>query len=187
MLLDQKRTKRTVQVVAILTSLAFAGTIFVVMGLVFFGGGSSPERDQVNELKELVKDNPDDADLWQQLASAHIAAGDKQEAIEAGTRSVELDPASFRSASTLVLAYQEAGDDAGAVKVLSDFTKRNPKNSDGFLALGQTAQQAGQTDIARLAFQRFLALEPDGTQADLVREMLDRMNGNGVTATTTGG
>ena len=186
MLLDQKRTKRIVQVVAILTSLAFAGTIFVVMGLVFFGGGSSPERDQVNELKELVKDNPDDGDAWQQLASAHIAAGDKAEAVAAGIRSIELEPTSFRNASTLVLAFEEAGDPAGAIKVLSDFTKRNPKNTDGFLALGQTAQQAGQTDIARLAYQRFLKLEPDGTQADLVRDQLALLQGGGATVTTGG-
>lgn len=177
MLLDQKRTKRIVQVVAILTSLAFAGTIFVVMGLVFFGGGSSPERDQVNELKELVKDNPDDADAWQQLSSAHIAAGDDAEAIAAGQRSVTLNPASFRNASTLVLAYQEAGDDAGAIRVLSDFTARNPKNADGFLALGQTAQLAGQTATARLAYQRFLTLEPDSPQADSVRQQLASLTG----------
>ena len=36
MLLDQKRTKRTVQVVAVLTSIAFAGVIFVVLGLILF-------------------------------------------------------------------------------------------------------------------------------------------------------
>ena len=104
----------------------------------------------------------------------------------AGIRSVELEPGSFRNASTLVLAFQEAGDPAGAIKVLSDFTKRNPKNTDGFLALGQTAQQAGQTDIARLAYQRFLKLEPDGTQADLVRDQLAQLQGGGATVTTGG-
>lgn len=184
MLLDQKRTKRIVQVVAILTSLAFAGTIFVVMGLVFFGGGSSPERDQVNELKELVKDNPDDADAWQQLASAHISAGDKEDAITAAQRAVELQPAVFRNASTLSQAYTEAGDTDGAIRALSDFTESNPKNPDGFLALGQTAEQAGRVAIARLAYQQFLKLEPESVQADMVRNLLAQLTG---TTTTTGG
>jgi tetratricopeptide (TPR) repeat protein len=184
-LLDEKRTKRIVQVVAILTSIAFAGTIFVVMGIVFFGGGSSPERDQVNELKGLVERQPQNADAWQQLASAHIAAGDTQEAVAAAERSVELAPESFRNVSTLVLALQEAGDTGGAVDALEEFTNANRTNSEAFLQLGVSAQAIGRTAVARLAFQRYLELEPDSSRAEFVREQLQTLAG-GTPATTTG-
>ena len=177
MLLDEKRTKRIVQVVAILTSIAFAGTIFVVMGIVFFGGASSPERDQVNELKGLVEREPRNADAWQQLASAHIAAGDTQEAVEAAERSVALAPDSFRNVSTLVLALQEADDPGGAVDALQEFTNENRTNSEAYLQLGVSAQAIGRTAVARLAFQRYLALEPDSSRADFVREQLQTLSG----------
>lgn len=180
MLLDEKRTKRTVQVVAIFTSIAFVGTIFVVLAIVLFGGGSSPERDQVNEIRALVDDQPGNADLWQQLASAHIAAGDLPEAVEAAERSVELAPGSFRNVSTLALALQQAGDDEGAVDALQEFTSQNRQNAEAFLQLGQAAQGVGRTAIARLAYQRFLELEPDSARADAVRELLPQLAGQGL-------
>lgn len=186
MLLDEKRTKRIVQVVAILTSIAFAGTIFVVMGIVFFGGGSSPERDQVNELKGVVERNPQNADAWQQLASAHIAAGDTQEAVDAAERSVQLAPESFRNVSTLVLARQEAGDRDGAVDALQDFTNANRTNSEAYLQLGVSAQAIGRTAVARLAFQRYLELEPDSARAEFVREQLQTLSGTPAEATAPG-
>jgi tetratricopeptide (TPR) repeat protein len=182
-LLDQKRTKRIVQVVAILTSIAFAGTIFVVMGIVLFAGGSSPEREQVEDLQVLVQRQPDDADAWQQLASAHIAAGDQQEAVDAARRSVELEPDSFRNVSTLALALQEAGNQDGAVDALQEFTDRNRDNSEAFLQLGQAAQAIGRVTIARLAFQRFLQLEPDSARAEFVREQLQTLSEPAAAAT----
>ncbi len=58
MLLDQKRTKRTVQIVAIITSLAFAGVIFVVLGLIVFGGGSSAQGDLLDDALARVREEP---------------------------------------------------------------------------------------------------------------------------------
>jgi tetratricopeptide (TPR) repeat protein len=185
-LLDEKRTKRIVQVVAILTSIAFAGTIFVVMGIVFFGGASSPERDQVNDLRSLVEREPQNADAWQQLASAHIAAGDTQEAIDAAERSVQLAPDSYRNVSTLVLARQEAGDREGAVDALQRFTNENRTNSEAYLQLGVSAQAIGRTAVARLAFQRYLELEPDSARAEFVREQLQNLSGPAVEAAPAG-
>lgn len=177
MLLDQKRTKRVVQIVAILTSIAFVGTIFIVMGIVLFGGGSSPEREQVDEQRAIVDDNPQSADAWQQLASAHIAAGDLQEAVVAARQAVELAPNSFRNVSTLVLALQQAGDEDAAVDALQDFTAANPRNSEAFLQLGVAASAIGRTAVARLAFQRYLQLEPDSARADFVRQQLQALGG----------
>lgn len=178
MLLDQKRTKRIVQVAAIVTSIAFAGTIFVVMGLIFFGGGNSPEQDQINELKGIVDDRPQDPDAWQQLASAYIAGEQHQEAVAAAIRSVDLAPKSYRNVSTLALALQSAGNPQGAVDALEDFTARNPKNAEAFLQLGQSAAQIGRTNVARLAYQRFLELEPNSTQAEFVQAQLAELTGS---------
>lgn len=165
------------QVAAIATSIAFAGTIFVVMGLIFFGGGSSPEQDQINELKGIVQDQPENPDAWQQLASAYIAAEDHDEAVAAALRSVELAPSSYRNASTLALAMQSAGNPEGAVDALQRFTARNPKNAEAFLQLGQAAAQIGRTNVARLAYQRFLQLEPNSTQAEFVQAQLAELSG----------
>ena len=79
MLLDQKRTRRTVQVVAILTSLAFGGVIIVVLGLIFFGGGgTSPTEQVLDDAKARVQEQPNNPDAWEELASAY--SGDDQPA-----------------------------------------------------------------------------------------------------------
>ncbi len=179
MLLDQKRTKRTVQIVAILTSIAFAGVIFVVLGLILFGGGESPEEVAVADARERVEASPRDADEWAGLASAHLGAEQYDEAIAAAERAVELAPSDIRIVQTLVTVQTEAGRNDAAIETLQGFTSRNPRNAEAFLQLGQMAQAAGRTQLARLSYQTFLRLAPDHSLAESVREALDGLAAGG--------
>lgn len=176
MLLDQKRTKRMVQIVAILTSLAFGGVILVVMGLIFFGGGGQTQADVLlDEAKARVEEEPRSADAWEQLASAYAGVEEFDQAIEAAQKSVELEPDNFRRLQTLVSLQVRQNDTEGAIAALEDYTTRNPRNGEAFLQLGQLAQDAGRTPLARLSYQAFLRLEPDDPNADLIRQRLDEL------------
>lgn len=176
MLLDQKRTKRTVQIVAILTSLAFAGVIFVVLGLILFGGGGATvEDEQLDDAKARVETEPRNPDAWEQLAAAHAAKDEFDEAISAAVRATSLAPRDFRRLQTLVSLHVRQGNTDGAIETLQGFTAKNPRNADAFLQLGQLAETAGRTPLARLSFQTFLRLAPDDPSAELVRERLDEM------------
>jgi tetratricopeptide (TPR) repeat protein len=178
MLLDQKRTKRTVQVVAILTSLAFGGVIIVVLGLIFFGGGgTSAEEQLLDDARSLVQERPNDAEAWEELASAYSGNDQPQEAVDAAEKAVELDPTDYRRLQTLVALQVRAGDTAGAIENLQRFTGANSQNADAFLQLGQLAEEGGRTNLARLAYQRFLQLEPNDRLADEVRERLNALDG----------
>ena len=70
------------------------------------------------------------------------------------------------------------------VASLQDYTARNPEDAEAFLQLGQQAEQAGRTQLAQLAYQTFLRLEPDDPNAEAVRDRLNELSGAG---TTTGG
>ena len=59
-----------------------------------------------------------------------------------------------------------------AITALQEFTARNPKEPDAFLQLGQLAQQAGRTPLARLSYQAYLRLNPQGATPDSVRQAL---------------
>ena len=173
MLLDQKRTKRTVQIVAILTSLAFAGVIFVVLGLIFFGGGGSTVADdQLHDAKARIETESRNPDAWEQLASAYAAKDDFAQAMTAAKRAAELAPRDFRRLQTLVSLQIRQEDNDGAIATLQTFTADNPRSADAFLQLGQLAETAGRTPLARLSFQTYLRLAPDDPSADLVRERL---------------
>jgi cytochrome c-type biogenesis protein CcmH/NrfG len=178
MLLDQKRTKRTVQVVAILTSLAFGGVIIVVLGLIFFGGGgASPTEQVLDDAKTRVEQQPNNPDAWEELASAYSGNEEPTEAIEAARKAVSLAPRDLRRIQTLVALQVRASDQAAAIETLQGFTGRNPRNAEAFLQLGQIAEQAGRTDLARLSYQRFLQLAPDDRLAEEVKDRLQELSG----------
>jgi len=184
-LLDQKRTRRTVQVVAILTSIAFAGVIFVVLGLILFGGGGESAEDQLlSEARTRVEAEPRNADAWEQLASAYRAKEDYPEAINAAQRALKLAPNDFSRVQVLLQLQLDTGNTAGAIAALEAYTARNPRDADAFLQLGQQAEAAGRTPLARLSYQTFLRLAPDDANADAVRQRLEELQSGGA---TTGG
>ncbi len=173
MLLDQKRTRRPVQVVAILTSLAVGGVIIVVLGLIFFGGGgTSPAEQVLNDAQARVEREPQNPDAWEALASAYSGDEQPQQAIDAAERAVALAPRQLSRVQTLVSLQVRGGDLPAAVETLQTFTEAQPRNAEAFLQLGQIAAQAGRTDLARLAYQRFLQLAPDDRLAEDVRAQI---------------
>lgn len=178
MLLDQKRTRRLVQVVAILTSLAFAGVIFVVLGLVFFGGDASPEDQVLSDAKARVQAEPQSADAWEELASGYAGTGELPQAIIAARKAVQLAPRDYRRLQTLVSLQVRATDTDAAIATVQKFTADNPRNADAFLQLGQLAEDAGRTDLARLSYQAFLRLEPDDPSAVAVKQRLAQLTGS---------
>lgn len=182
MLLDQKRTKRTVQIVAIITSLAFAGVIFVVLGLIVFGGGSSPQGDLLDDARARVEREPNSADAYDDLASAYAANDRLNEAVDAAEKAVELEPASYQRITTLISIQIRAGQTGAAITTLQDFTRDNPEHAEAFLQLGQLAEGAGREDLAGLAYQRFVTLAPDDPNAQDVRNRLAELRAG--TATT---
>lgn len=187
MLLDEKRTKRMVQVIAILTSIAFAGVIFVVLGLILFGGGGSTVADEeLSDARALVEQRPNDAAAWERLAAAQAAPGIDQvdEAIVSAQRAVALGPNDYRLLQTLISLQIRQGQTDQAVTALQQFTAANPRNPEAFLQLGQLAEQAGRTALARLSYQAFLRLAPDDSTADEVRERIAALGAGAGTVTS---
>jgi tetratricopeptide (TPR) repeat protein len=186
-LLDQKRTRRTIQVVAIFTSIAFGGVIIVVLGLVFFGGGSASAEDQLlSDAKTRVQQEPKNPDAWEQLASAYRAKNEVPQAVAAAQKALSFAPNDFSRLQTLISLELDQGNPAAAIAALSDFTLHNPKNADAFLQLGQQAQAAGRTQLARLSYQAFLRLAPDDSNAAAVKARLNQLSGTTTQTAPTG-
>lgn len=162
-----------VQIVAVLTSIAFGGVILVVLGLIFFGGGGSTLADQqLSDAKALVEAQPDSPDAWEQLASGYAGTEDFPQAITAAEKAVALDPRDFSRLQTLVSLQVRTKDTAGAIDTVQGYTARNPRNAQAFLQLAQLAEQDGRTQLARLSYQAFLDLAPEDPNADAIRAKL---------------
>ena len=179
MLLDQKRTKRLVQVGAILTSIAFVGIFPIILFFIIFGGGTGGQNDLIGPAEELVAENPQDPEAWEELASAHAAGQNFEDAIEAERMAVELDPKNFNRVSTLVGFHIQTGDPDAAVEAVQTYTRANPKDADAFLTLGQLAANVGRFPLARLSYQRYLQLSPDSPDAPAVRQAIEQLDSGG--------
>ncbi len=169
-----------VQIVAIITSIAFAGVIFVVLGLILFGGGGNTVADdELSDARSLVEQRPEDPDAWERLASAQAAPGIDRvdEAIVSARKAVSLAPRSYQRLQTLISLQIRAGDQAAAIETLQSYTAANPRREpEAYLQLGQLAEQDGRTPLARLSYQTFLRLSPDDTTAEEVRTRLDALS-----------
>ena len=188
MLLDQKRTRRTVQVVAIITSVAFLGVIFIVLGLIFLGGGGQSMEDQIlSDAQARVEQQPQNPEAYEELASAYTAKQEYPQAIAAAQKAVDLDPGDLERVQVLVSLQLQAGQNAAAVESLQDYTAQNPRDAEAFLQLGQQAEQVGRIPLARLSYQTFLQLRPDDPNAEAVQNRLDQLSRAGAGTTTAGG
>lgn len=169
-----------VQIVSIATSLAFAGVIFIVLGLIFFGGSDSGQGQVIKDAQKRVKQQPTNPAAWDELASAYATAN-PAEAVKAAKRAAELAPNDLSRAETLASLQQQAGDAAGAVATLQAYTAANPRDAQAFLRLGQVAEDAGRTPLARLSYQTFLRLAPGDRNAAAVRAAIQRLTPAGTT------
>ncbi len=63
----------------------------------------------------------------------------------------------------------------------------NPKDANAQLNLGQAAQQAGNTQGAIAAYQRFIKLAPDDPTMALVKQQIKALRQAGNSTTVSGG
>ncbi len=181
MLLDQKRTKRLVKITAVLTSLAFAGVAVVIIAVIIFGGTPSATGQQVSDARARVETEPANAVAWSRLAQALDADGQPGEAITAARRAVSLAPRDYSRTLTLVTLLEKYNRPNDALRAIQAFTKRNPKDADAFVQQGRLAQDLGLVALARLSYQTYLQLDPDGPTAAAVRQQLQALAGGPVT------
>ena len=83
--------------------------------------------------------------------------------------------ADYREAMQEVTARYQAGDLAGAAAACRRAIDVDPAIGAGWMALGEVKLAAGDRASARVAFDRYLAVEPEGAHAPRVRALLERL------------
>jgi tetratricopeptide (TPR) repeat protein len=120
-----------------------------------------------NATKALTID-ADDMDMNSILADAYNATGDKAKAAEY-TAKLPANPATMFNQAVPLL---NKGDYAGAEPILKKVVAADPKFARAWYQLGIAGMQRGDTAAARTAFEKYLELDPKGTDADVAREAL---------------
>ena len=144
-------------------------------------------REQMAQAEQELEEDPENPRVIKRLAGLYIQNGRTDEAAEVLERGREVapdDPAIplnlgqvyEREAQGLTdegerqAAYRQAGDAyAAAAEVQGD---RPRPTAQAYLAAGQAYEQAGEQSKAIQYWNEYLKLEPEGEQADAVKERI---------------
>ncbi len=114
-------------------------------------------------LKELVAAQPDSADAHFNLGLVYARTGqprDEEGAVTEFREALRLDPGMDSARIALGRALVSRHDYSDAVPVLLEFTRRQPKDPQGFHVLGQAYQGLKRSDAAVNALGRAAVLDP---------------------------
>ena len=200
MMLDRDKITFWTRLGAIVLAVIFVGS-FVIMGvgsnvnlnlLDLLGGSSGAQGDQqqttssqeqITQAQQELEEDPENPKIIRRLAGLYIQNGQTDEAAEVLKRGREVAPddpviplylgqAYERDAQAQTDAdarqttYKQAGDAYAAAAELQ------PEKPQAYLAAGQAYEQAGDKGRAIQYWNDYLELEPDGEQADAVKERI---------------
>ena len=200
MMLDRDKITFWTRLGAIVLAVIFVGS-FVIMGvgsnvnlnlLDLLGGSSGAQedqqqttssREQITQARQELEEDPENPKIIRRLAGLYIQNGQTDEAAEVLERGREVAPddpviplylgqAYERDAHAQTdaeerqTAYEQAGDAYAAAAELQ------PEKPQAYLAAGQAYEQAGDKGRAIQYWNEYLELEPDGEQADAVKERI---------------
>jgi cytochrome c-type biogenesis protein CcmH/NrfG len=200
MMLDRDKITFWTRLGAIALAVIFVGS-FVVMGvgsnvnlnlLDLVGGSSGAQEDQqqttspqeqITQAQQELEEDPENPKIIRRLAGLYIQNGQTDEAaevLESGRevapddpviplylgQAYERDAQAQTDAEERQTAYEQAGDAYAAAAELQ------PEKPQAYLAAGQAYEQAGDKGQAIQYWNDYLELEPDGDQADAVKERI---------------
>jgi tetratricopeptide (TPR) repeat protein len=106
---------------------------------------------------ELFPDDKTAHLLWFEL---YLGAGEREKAIAAAQRVLELDPSEFDLLPAIGTLYEAQGDIQEAERYYNRYAEAAPRDPRGFDNLGDLNRRQGNHDRAREYYERALALEP---------------------------
>lgn len=184
-----------VVIVSIISAVAFVGVLPIVLGLVVFGDSSGGANDQIGQLvrdaEAKVQRSPNQVVPLVELAGQYRAAGRPQDELATLQKAIAAGPKDSDEVQTLVSGLSQQP--ALQLQVLSDYTKKNPKDPDAWFLYGATAERTGQIVASRLAYQNAVKYAPkDSTLRENAQAAFERLKNTPVpdtpaaTPTTTG-
>lgn len=212
MMLDRDRLNFWVRFVAFGLAAVFVGS-FLLFGIgsgvqyspmeIFGGGDDQPagqtvgSEDQIQNAQQELEQNPEDPDAIVTLAALYVQNNQLQEAEKILKEGREKAPNSeeipmllgqtyYRQAQAAQgeeqkKLYAQAGD------AYASATEVDKENEDAYLAAGDAYDQADQPSEAIKYWNVYLEMEPEGEQADAVKERISAILEGGMTTGGAGG
>ncbi|CAN5862969.1 hypothetical protein BH23ACT11_BH23ACT11_05700 [soil metagenome] len=212
MMMDRDKLSFWIRLIAIGLAVVFIGST-VLFGIgsavtynpleIFRGGDDQPagntvgSQDQIQKAKKELEQNPKDPDAITTLATLYFQDNQFEEAEKVLKAGREKAPKDEDIAMLLGGVYYKQAETAQGKEQKKLFAKAgdayasateiDKKNEDAYLAAGDAYDQAKQPSEAIKYWNRYLELEPDGQQADAVKERISALLEGGLTSGESGG
>jgi len=164
------------KIVGIIMVIGLVGVLPIMLGYIIFGGGDTAQSAEglVQEAENRVAENPRDLSLLVALSAQYQSVGRNREAEETLERAATLGAKTGDDLRILVAAFN--AEPTRQAAIAAAFTKKYPRNVDGWLTSANIAAQTGDTLTARLAYQKVLDLaEPGSPEAQSAQAGLDAL------------
>ncbi len=139
------------------------------------------ERERARVLERLrpqtYAEDREVAFLWERLGLLRMELLDNPGALAAYREALRLEPARWSRLKNAGWLETVAGDRARGVAELQEYLGHAPKDAAVWRQLGAVHANAGRREDARQAWRKSLELQPDGPEAERVREDLRRLAG----------
>jgi len=112
---------------------------------------------------ELIKENPDDADIINRVGVLYYRRGTKEDAEKAISyynKAIELSPSESIFYQNLALAYESIGANDKVIEVYEELIERSPNNDDAFNSLGVLYYRTNQFEKAIKSYLKAIELKP---------------------------
>jgi tetratricopeptide (TPR) repeat protein len=126
---------------------------------------NKPLTENVNELQELLKKNPNNINIINSLAHVYLHNSKFDEAIVAFRQSLLIDPSQANIINNLGAALQSLNRFAEAILFFEDALKLKPDYLDALSNLALIRNNLRQFDAANDLYQRAVAINPKSQQA----------------------
>lgn len=212
MLLDRRRIRKWAKWVALALAIIFMGG-FLFLGIgyggaefnvseIFSGGctettAPNTAQGELDKYLAVLAANPNDTGAMQSAATVYEGMyqaggdqGDPTYLLQAAAlleRAIAVDPSLMDVYLRLADDYREVGSSAALEKAVVALNKAldvDPNNANIYLKLGTVQRSLGNVQMAALAWQKYLLLDPNGEYAEIIQGQLDELVGN--TTTTAG-
>lgn len=208
MMMNRERMGCWASGIAIGLAVVFLGS-FILLGIgsgvnynlfeLIGGGDQQPAgqttdiNDQIQNAKKELEQNPKDPAAIRTLAALYAQNSQPEEAIKVLERGREVAPNDEETALLLGQVYAQQAQTAQGREQEELFAKAGeafaaagqiePQNEEAFYFAGQAYDQAGQPAEAIKYWNTYLDLEPEGEQADQVRDSISSLleGGGGTT------
>jgi predicted Zn-dependent protease len=117
--------------------------------------------------RALVKNEPQNADLWKRIGELEWSLGNAAKAADALKRAADLSPRDAALLARVSKAYADANDPVNAFGPIRKAVELDPGNIEYLRALAQIANWNGRSDIAAEAYGKIVKLSPRDEDAQL--------------------